>query len=549
MGASASPQDGHRITPLAPQAYFRHAGQIAASDNNGLVRLRIPLFPLLKFFRGHCARWHDLIQDKDQREGRINPVADQVHSDLRSMLFLQVQKCDEELRRFSSTIRIWFPDKDLRDHPLLAGHEDGLYGTDHMHFLPRDTQTKRRDRQPWEEGSLTWVKHFPGGQDTVEAVSARARNRLRPNTFQHHSVRMTTTQSGVANSTQPSRNGRQALLGAIALGALFVGLQGKIGTLFGSPPRANHDLTVEHDILEVLKIDDKRLKDMSNALSWIHDRVEQHTDDLLTLTSTNALATYSDIFYARMQLITSGLRQLLHRNLDPGLVSPERLRTALWKLNGAMAIKGLQPIFNSELHLYELDIGHVASVQNLEVTIEVSVPAEPVNSRAKLFRFLPFPIRPSQNSSVWLEPWPRYEIIAVSLDGTRYTEIQESTLGRCRNIRGIFLCREAQIWMTFHRPSCLSSLFHQSGSTILSACRFAAVHEEERLIQVDARTFHLFSKNGTILTTRCMGSPNKDVRNIQGMVAVSLASGCQAETPSFQFATTATVQQDLAMRH
>jgi hypothetical protein len=31
------------------------------------------------------------------------------------------------------------------------------------------------------------------------------------------------------------------------------------------------------------------------------------------------------------------------------------------------------------------------------------------------------------------------------------------------------------------------------------------------------------------------------------MVAVSLASGCHAETPSFQFATTATVQQDLAI--
>ena len=531
----------HRVESLEPQAYFRHAGLLASSANTGIVRLQVPLLPLLQYFRQHCSMWKATIAEKDQHQRRINPVANQLHSDLRAMLFLQLQKCDQEMKSFAFLIGLWFPEKDLKAHPLLVDYEDGLYGDEHMHMLPRDTPPKPRDRESWEEGSQTWEHHFMSGRDTIEEQLSRAREHSRPEGARRVSLRMK------VNVTSPEREKRQILVGAIAIGALLLGLQGRIGTLFGSTPPVDKNFIVNEDVLKVLKLDEERLKDLTSATNWLAKRLSQHSEDLLTLTSAQALSSYSEIYYARMREIGNGLKMLLHRNLDPRLVRPDQLRRAMQRLTGAMSREDLAPVLTDTLHLYELDVGHRVRPQLLTIVIEINIPAELVNSRSQLYKFEKFPLRPSQNSSVWLEPWPERRLIAVTMDGTRYREMDESLLSRCRMIHGIFLCREPAVWSTFKRPSCLSSLFRQEGSNVLSTCRFTAMTETERMIQVDNSVFHLFSYNGTELTITCKGSPNTAVRAVQGLVAISLSPGCMARTPYHEVRTTPMIQSQMSI--
>ena len=341
-----------------------------------------------------------------------------------------------------------------------------------------------------------------------------------------------------------SRPKRQFLFG---LGILLgVGVVALGSYLFGSAKLVDMSASIttgpNDETIETLQNHEKRIT--LNEASLVHANRAIKKLAKVTQTLNEHLAVVEDILVIenilddliqQMRRIFDGIRDISHLKFSTDLVSPDKLRPVIERLQQRLDQQDLKILPSQGHEFYELDTSFIYFA-NDTLRVYLHVPAYLEGSMYKLYEYIPSPLHVSKNR--YFLPNPEHRLLAVDPRTlTSYRTMSKSALGVCHESGVRYYCPGENFYRNDPESSCLMNLYKSKLKSAVSNCPFIPLsHTKEFLAQLSATEFVLYQPELSSVSVTCKGiNMPKEVVSFEGVRRLTIPAGCIAMSNTFTF--------------
>ena len=347
---------------------------------------------------------------------------------------------------------------------------------------------------------------------------------------------LNTTDSDLVLSRPPR------FLGAL-VSTVFAGL---VGLATGASYRADLAKTEDLNKFARLATHHAELEDQQiNLLGRrLNDTITEIVDSEHILSyslSYYQLDSYLQLVGTRVDRLVTGLRQLAHRRLDPGLVDLPHLGDQLKDIQQSMASKGGRLILSSPLDVFSFDVSSSFDPKNLTMKVTLLVPGEYPSSRRNLKRWVPFPVRTAEDTEgLYVLPMVQTDLLGIrtvpSANGNDIRSITAEDLSMCHQHGNLYVCPSATWEHQSLGSDCLASLYaaslKPSSSRVKETCPFTPADSHSYAVRIGPQDYRVFLSKVQPLTGRCRsGTTSLGAR--QGLLSIHVPENCSVSTQDF----------------
>jgi hypothetical protein len=201
---------------------------------------------------------------------------------------------------------------------------------------------------------------------------------------------------------------------------------------------------------------------------------------------------------------------------------------------------GYRPIVSQEMEYLALDVSHL--IVDRKIVIIVHVPCVREASSMTIYKPLPFPYPLSLNfdkehfgsnneSGLYIEA--EDQLIAVSMDNSRFKLLKESYLQRCFHRNSLYVCENNNRVLKNFKSHCISALYIGNVKAIHDQCSFRRRSLFEHVVQIGKQNFLIFSPISTDAVVSCANAHSTFTVTIESyrLTNLTLLPGCFISLP------------------
>ena len=337
-----------------------------------------------------------------------------------------------------------------------------------------------------------------------------------------------------------SRKPRQVIIGAIIAGAIGGAVAGSIASEV-SEEDVNKVIqqdsevmsrTIQDNLVE-LQSHEEDIKQLNASLNEVTEeftkqflKIQSEEFEIVLLRSFNAIKTVSNT----LNKVSKALSEARYGHLDLSTVNVNKIKNALIHLNQDSVSNGYQLSTINPLDLQECPSSYVIDAKKEVLHLIIHVALFQPHTYLNLYSFLdfPIPVTTKEKEKYYLELNPPKNLIALTLDNTKYLTLDQKDLADCQHRKDVneYFCPLLTTY-TRKRPDCLYSIFQNDPETIIqNHCPIILKKPYSKALRVAQNKWLICESGDSKLTINCEGESK--LFELNSTVVLTMGSGCQA---------------------
>jgi hypothetical protein len=331
------------------------------------------------------------------------------------------------------------------------------------------------------------------GTHTVQAgISIRHQILEIERTFNNVTAMLPASSPYSASELKPQSRQRRELFGLLGIAAVAM-IGALIGTYLGPYTQTQvNALPLLQDMDLLLHVDDQH----HEMLDALNNRVNAAFAALKKQeTAYKNLDNHVSIWNAVVRQLDSRLRQFIDfvtqlqlRRLSMTWFTAAQMQDVHRAVLRQAEKYDLTPLTHHLTDYFQLDVSYVRSEHF--ITAILHVPASATDSVFKLYRYIPFPIKLSDDQVLTINANP--DIIAVG-HNNHHRVLSNTQLNTCRKHYSKFICEMPLVTNTNFSTTCVGSLMDHNAVGIQTHCSLSTSPSQETVFQISNSQFAIYS--------------------------------------------------------
>ena len=339
-----------------------------------------------------------------------------------------------------------------------------------------------------------------------------------------------TLTSGTTNVT---RNKRQAAMYVTSFIAGNVAASSDLFSLTGLLGISNTaSSNTSPQTIQLLSEHETRITVNERSIEILNDTLKNliaYTDQIQQSQVIHAGLSVGLAEYRRLMF---GLIDTIDQRLSPHLIRSSALKATILKLKAKLAYQGLELKFTLLQDMFHLPTSHL--LINNTLRILVHIPVVKTESVMTIYQFVPLPIK---IYDTFYEIHPIKNILAIEpVHNKIFKELDKEELDSCFMHLTAKYCKNANIYQTKKEYSCLLAIKENVPELIKKNCEVKPFKEEEKLVQIDEKTFIVYLPERTKIHIICENK--KYMQAHVGLIKLNINGKCTVNLDRHSFETT-----------